>query len=1265
MATIQGLPYDFLSSLKQQTSSAEDISCFLEQLDPTWPYSHSPELIISELQTINPPFQTFQLVLSYGPWAEFFSSWLLRTFPTSGSSQLHILILRRLLDFLYFETLPLDATTRASLLRDRTFLENATKAVDLLARTELFANQPPTPPIAGHVSRKKPSQAERKRLQAKKGPKIEHTTTALCQALGVPTPKNLDEASALRTDLLSEMKGLLSKSISLLQSPELAGAIRNTFTAIPPRIESDFPGSSKPRPDKINTAVERGAESSSAASTSARGFVQPMKAALYFDSAFGFGQWEIHIAGRGIEHIQAAYKRNKRSYDIIMKKIKELSNGHFSANNQKRLNKGKDLVPVYEAKMTRDSRLVYQIDCVPEFRTETGVRKGRDRGERQVIKIFGIYAYTQPTYIWQSVGLQQAQKKGVEYTLRCNVRYKNPNDSLIVPAAFPPSNASPSNTVIVPEVPKEDLDELHELLVLEKFVTFSKELRNAILAELNIEHVFNLSPQEMEIIEHPFSCYVLGRSGTGKTTTMLFKMLGLERTFSHFDNIGKPRTRQLFVTQSRVLADRVGDYFNKLMASLKLGGKTDSELAQVATNHKAAKKSAQKPLFHKNDNVFWKALLPEKFSQLQDEHFPLFLTFDKLAELIVSDLRDNIKAAEARAAAILYNQDTVDEPRASGKVTKEFDAAKIHLNRPLLASCHHMFESFLSNDKKLLDYTTFLTRYWPYFPQHLTRGLDPSLVFSEIIGVIKGSEKSMSCSGNHLDRGTYLLLGGRTSYLSSTQRETIYAIFSKYITRKRKLEDYDSADRTHRIIQALDLIGIPGTRVDFLYVDEAQDNMLIDSMLLRLLCQNSRGLFWAGDTAQTIAVGNSFRFEDLKAFLYRLEEHRYSQPSSDNTSTQSERPLAFSLSTNYRSHGGIVSCAHSIVEIITQFWPNSLDLMAPERATVGGIRPFFFSVSNSDAVQLVDFLAGGNLGETLFGAQQCIIVRDEKARSKLIDQVGDVGVIMTLYDSKGLEFDDVLLYQFFEDSPVDFNEWRVMESLIKGKKNAPKFDPIDHAGLCSELKFLYVAVTRARKKLWIFDTSRTSEPMKNLWSHKGLVEGFDLNSSGGSIPQFAVSSSKEEWEDRARYLFQRENYHEAAHCFRRANLEREANVSQAYLMRKEAQRTANLEKQKKAFSAAALAFIDCVQDAVIHEDRRVYSHNVGDCFENAQDFARAGDAYRDAEENDAALKMYRKAGMFDEGVQIIEEHCRRFHGRREAFVPRKQRIAEIKRIIQI
>ena len=78
------------------------------------------------------------------------------------------------------------------------------------------------------------------------------------------------------------------------------------------------------------------------------------------------------------------------------------------------------------------------------------------------------------------------------------------------------------------------------------------------------------------------------------------------------------------------------------------------------------------------------------------------------------------------------------------------------------------------------------------------------------------------------------------------------------------------------------------------YVDEAQDNLIVDMLcemfhsvcarsgyfspyilaaylVLRALCRNPNGLFWAGDTAQTIAVGSSFTFNELKSMMYRVE----------------------------------------------------------------------------------------------------------------------------------------------------------------------------------------------------------------------------------------------------------------------------------------------------------------------------------------------------------------------------------------------------------
>jgi len=87
-----------------------------------------------------------------------------------------------------------------------------------------------------------------------------------------------------------------------------------------------------------------------------------------------------------------------------------------------------------------------------------------------------------------------------------------------------------------------------------------------------------------------------------------------------------------------------------------------------------------------------------------------------------------------------------------------------------------------------------------------------------------------------------------------------------------------------------------------------------------------------------------------------------------------------------------------------------------------------------------------------------------------------------LYEAKGLEFSDVLLYNFFTDSPATKADWRVILNNVDIDKRAgiaaPGFNELRHATVCSELKFLYVGLTRARNQLWIWDSSDGGEPMR-------------------------------------------------------------------------------------------------------------------------------------------------------------------------------------------
>jgi len=109
---------------------------------------------------------------------------------------------------------------------------------------------------------------------------------------------------------------------------------------------------------------------------------------------------------------------------------------------------------------------------------------------------------------------------------------------------------------------------------------------------------------------------------------MLFKMLLIERSY-HLcrDSVSKPR--QIFVTQSRVLAGKVEEYFLKLLESLITASQSLQDLAKLAK----AKKPQQDEdgLIDQDDVLNWRSDLPHRFSLLNDHHFPLFITFDRVS----------------------------------------------------------------------------------------------------------------------------------------------------------------------------------------------------------------------------------------------------------------------------------------------------------------------------------------------------------------------------------------------------------------------------------------------------------------------------------------------------------------------------------------------------------------------------------------------------------------------------------------------------------
>jgi len=60
-------------------------------------------------------------------------------------------------------------------------------------------------------------------------------------------------------------------------------------------------------------------------------------------------------------------------------------------------------------------------------------------------------------------------------------------------------------------------------------------------------------------------------------------------------------------------------------------------------------------------------------------------------------------------------------------------------------------------------------------------------------------------------------------------------------------------------------------------------------------------------------------------------------------SVRFEKPRMFYLSVNYRSHAGIVNCAHSVIDVIKRYWKDSIDSLPRERGNAYGAKPIFYT----------------------------------------------------------------------------------------------------------------------------------------------------------------------------------------------------------------------------------------------------------------------------------------------------------------------------------
>ncbi|XP_038877003.1 uncharacterized protein LOC120069339 isoform X2 [Benincasa hispida] len=785
-----------------------------------------------------------------------------------------------------------------------------------------------------------------------------------------------------------------------------------------------------------------------------------------------------------------------------------------------------------------------------------------------------------------------------------------------------------------------------ESLLLMKFYSLSFGVVSHLLSDrdgIELDLPFEVTEEELEIILYPRSTFILGRSGTGKTTVLTMKLYQKEKL--HYlvsGSYGVEDCASLEVGRkseiSEIPAKENGAVLRQLF--LTVSPKLCYAVRQHVSHLKShacgedTKRTTAFDMENMDDLEAQFMDVPNSLANITTKSYPLVITFYKFLMMLDGTLHNSYFERFCDARQLVYGQ--------------------THGSRSIA------LQSFIRKNE--VNYDRFSSSYWPHFNTQLTRKLDCSRVFTEILSHIKGDPRAIDASDGKLSKEDYVLLSQcRTSSLTRQERETIYDIFQSYEKLKMENREFDLGDFVIDLHLRLRIQGYEGDEMDFIYIDEVQDLSMSQLALFSYVCRNvEEGFVFSGDTAQTIARGIDFRFQDIRSLFYKkfvLPKIRSGGREREDKGHISE---IFHLSQNFRTHAGVLNLSQSVIDLLYHFFPQSIDILKPETSRISGESPVLLECGNNENAIKMIFGNRSNVGNMEgFGAEQVILVRDESAQKEILNIVGKKALVLTIMECKGLEFQDVLLYNFFGSSPLK-NKWRVIYNYMEelGKldsslhQSIPRFSKSKHNVLCSELKQLYVAVTRTRQRLWFCeDTREHSEPLFDYWKGKCVVQVQELNDS--LAQSMLASSSKEDWRSQGFKLYHEGNYKMATMCFERAEDSYWEKRSKASGLRAFAEHIHNTnpveanailreaaiiyEAIGKADSAAQCFFDigEFERAGAIFEDKCGKLERAGECFHLAKCYDRAADVYARGNCFSACLNVCLEGKLFDIGLQYI------------------------------
>ena len=209
--------------------------------------------------------------------------------------------------------------------------------------------------------------------------------------------------------------------------------------------------------------------------------------------------------------------------------------------------------------------------------------------------------------------------------------------------------------------------------------------------------------------------------------------------------------------------------------------------------------------------------------------------------------------------------------------------------------------------------------------------------------------------------------------------------------------------------------------IDYLFIDEIQDLTVSQIYLLILVSKHCK--IYAGDTCQTISKINRFRFSELNNIFYAFGKVIPNYPKVNNAY----------LCLNFRLNSKILRLSTFMAYLMKLLFPNTLDKFQDDFSIkIIEQKPIY--LKNIDLI--IDTIKNSEKSKdyTLV-ANHCFIYNNEKDGELLNNLYGDKIYKLNVEQSKGLEFEMVICYNFFTSSKFQ-NLWeKIFKNITEEKKN--------------------------------------------------------------------------------------------------------------------------------------------------------------------------------------------------------------------------------------